>query len=324
MDDLAAWRRPAPVVIPVPVDPTGRRGPTRGAARGRLWRRTSYGYYVPACVDGTVPEQRVAEAVPLLAPGGVVTGWGALRMMGVGFLDGRAADGRTLQPVTLTQGRGAPRVSPPGVRSRQDQVGEAVRIAGVPVHRPPRALVDEMRLAHCLDHAVVAADAVRAAHLASPADIEATLDACRSWEGIDRARRAWALSADGVDSPPETRLRLLCREVGLPHLLVNKPVFSRGGRLLGFPDLLDVEAGLALEYDGADHRKVTRQRRDNVREEGLRAHGLEVLRVTSLDLLQPEALSRRLLGVRARCPFLPHERRRWTLVAPPGWRSPRR
>ena len=89
-----------------------------------------------------------------------------------------------------------------------------------------------------------------------------------------------------------------------PHLLVNVPVFSLGGRFLGYPDLLDPEAGLALEYDGAGHRSVSRQRSDNLREEALRAHGVEVLRVTSLDLLRPVALGRRLLGVRARCAFL--------------------
>ena len=88
------------------------------------------------------------------------------------------------------------------------------------------------------------------------------------WQGIALARTAWSLSSGDVKSPPETRLRLLCREAGLPPTLVNVPVFTLGGRLLGYPDLLDVEAGLVLEYDGADHRKVARQRSDNLRDEG--------------------------------------------------------
>lgn len=322
---LSAWSRPADLVLPVRVDPSGRRGPTRGAARGPGWRRTSRGFYVPARIDGSVPEQRVAEAVPLLAPGGVVTGWGALRLMGAGFLDGRAQDGRHLLPVTLAQGRGQRRQSHRLVRSRQDQIGAAVVVAGVPVHEPGRALVDEMRLAAGLVEAVVAADAALAARLVSPGEVAALVRRCGGWEGIAQAREALSLASDRSASPPETRLRMLwVRGAGLAPPLVNVPVFSCGGRLLGYPDLLDPAAGLVLEYDGADHRRVRRQRSDNLREESLREHRLEVVRVTSLDLLDPASLVRRLLGVRRRCAFLPAAARPWTLTPPTGWRPPRR
>ena len=33
-------------------------------------------------------------------------------------------------------------------------------------------------------------------------------------------------------------------------------VFDVDGNLLGYPDLLDVEAGIAVEYDGDDHRRL--------------------------------------------------------------------
>ena len=73
--------RPKPpvvrVVLPVPLDPTGRSGPTRGQARGPSWRQTTYGFYVPSGVDGDRPEQRVAEQAMRLPPGGAVTGWAA-------------------------------------------------------------------------------------------------------------------------------------------------------------------------------------------------------------------------------------------------------
>lgn len=323
MQHLPAWRRPETIVLPVPVDPTGRRGPTRGAARGPHWRRTSRGHYVPASVDGTLPEQRVAEAVPLLAPGGVVTGWGALVMNGVGFLDGRGPGGRRFLPVTLTQGRHQARSRRPGVRMRQDPVGEALVVAGVPVHEPRRALLDEMRLADDLVEAVVAADAVLAARLTTRQEMARVLARHAGWQGIGQARRATELAAAGSKSPPETRLRLLwVLRARLPPPVVNRPVFSSSGRFLGFPDLLDTTSGLVLEYDGADHRLVRRQTSDNHRQEGLDEHGLTVLRVTSLDMLDPEALVRRIRGVRRRCASLPAERRRWTLTPPPGWRPP--
>jgi hypothetical protein len=311
------------VVLPVPVDPSGRRGPTRGAARGPGWRRTSRGYYVPSWVDAELPEQRVAEAVPLLAPNGAVTGWGALIMNCVGFLDGRGPCGRRRLPVTLTQGRHQSRTRHPGVRQRQDPVGQVRVIAGLPVHEPARALLDEMRLADDLVDAVVAADAVLAARLTSREEMGELLSSHAGWQGIAQARRAVELAEGGSKSPPESRLRMLwVLEARLPRPVVNRPVFSRAGRFLGYPDLLDPEAGMVLEYDGADHRMVRRQTSDNHRQEGLDEHGLQVLRVTSLDMRDHDALVRRIHGVRRRCTFLPPERRAWTLTPPPGWRPP--
>lgn len=67
---------------PVRPDPRGVRGPTPKQARGPYWRRTSRGLFVPAEVDGGLPEQRVVEAAAVLPAFGGVTGWGALRWMG--------------------------------------------------------------------------------------------------------------------------------------------------------------------------------------------------------------------------------------------------
>lgn len=321
--ELPAWRAPDRVVLPVRLDPTGEHGPTRSAARGKRWRRTSHGWYVPSWVDPGLPEQRVAESVPHLSLGGVVTGWGALRMWGANFLDGRARDTGEPCPVTLAQGwHAAPRPPGPGIRQHQLQVGPRSTIDGVPVHTPVPALIDEMRLAPDLTHAVVVADAVRAAGLVTCRDMSHALAARAGWLGIAQARRAWSLSRDAVRSPSESQLRLVAHDVGLTCLLVNVPVFSLGGRFLGYPDLLDPDAGLALEYDGAAHRSVSGQRRDNLRDEQLRAHGIEVLHVTALDVVRPVALGGRMLDVRARCAFLaPHERA-WTLRPPPGWCPP--
>ncbi len=322
-EELPAWRPPDPVVLPVRLDPSGRLGPTRSAARGERWRRTSHGWYVPSWVDRSLPEQRVAESVPHLALGGVVTGWGALRMWGANFLDGREPHDIGLWPVTLAQGwHAAPRPGGPGLRQHQLRVGPWSRVGGVPVHAAVPALVDEMRLAPDLAHAVVCADAARAARLVTSREMAHALADRAGWLGIAQARHAWWLSRDGVRSPPESRLRLVGHDAGLPALLVNVPVFSLCGQFLGYPDLLDPDAGLALEYDGAGHRSLSRQRSDNLREESLRAHGMEVLRVTSLDLVRPVALGRRLLDVRARCASRAPHTRAWTLHPPPGWRPP--
>ena len=46
-------------------------------------------------------EQRIVEAAGHLPPGGMVTGWAALRLLRGGFFDGVARDGSTEFPVTL-------------------------------------------------------------------------------------------------------------------------------------------------------------------------------------------------------------------------------
>src|SRR5688500_10419069 len=86
---------PGPFVMPVRVDPTGRAGPTPGAARGNQWERTSPGHYVPAGTDRDRPEQRIVEAMTPAPSFAALTGWGALRLHGGVFFDGRIL-GRTV------------------------------------------------------------------------------------------------------------------------------------------------------------------------------------------------------------------------------------
>src|SRR3546814_19607955 len=76
-----------PIAVPVPVDPLGIAGPTRGRSRGPHWRQSSPNRFVPAHVDGTVPAQRIVEVVQQTPPG-AVTGWARLRSE-----DGRVGKG---------------------------------------------------------------------------------------------------------------------------------------------------------------------------------------------------------------------------------------
>src|SRR3954453_7690830 len=92
------FRPPRPFVRPVRRDPSGGAGPTPGAARGTRWRRTSHGWYVPSSVDGSLPEQRVAEVAALLPSGGALTGWAPLLLHGLASPHGRGPDGRSLLP----------------------------------------------------------------------------------------------------------------------------------------------------------------------------------------------------------------------------------
>ena len=73
-------------------------------------------------------------------------------------------------------------------------------------------------------------------------------------------------------------------DAGLDAPLVNQPVFDLAGNLLGYPDLLDPEAGVVGEYDGVDHKDRDRHRRDVSREQRYRDHGLEYFTVVGGDL----------------------------------------
>src|SRR5665811_1443120 len=138
---------PRGLVRPVPGDPTGVTGPTRGEAAGPRWRRTSQGFHVPADVDGTRPEQRLIEQSVRLPAGGAVTGWGSLRMSGANFLDGLLTDGHTQMPVPLVSGQDHhPRGDERVVVSREPlDPDEVVLRHGVPCTTDCRALFDEMR-----------------------------------------------------------------------------------------------------------------------------------------------------------------------------------
>jgi very-short-patch-repair endonuclease len=122
--------------------------------------------------------------------------------------------------------------------------------------------------------------------------------------------RAWALSRlrTGVDSRPETLLRLLIEEHGYGDAEVNRPVPVQGGRLILHPDLTLPSLRIALEYEGDQHRTEQRQwHADIERRDLLESAGWRVVRVTARDLFHdPDAFLTRLAAVRdsARMPLM--------------------
>jgi hypothetical protein len=308
------WLRP-PFTRPTAVDPTGREGPTPAQARGPKWRRTAPGLYVPADVDLTTPEQRIVEAA---GHGGALTGWARLRWAGGRYLDGVALDGSTPYPVVLQIGPGNGRRGCPGIRFRFNTLPmDEVYDDGLLCVPMAQAVFDEVRHSRGIITATVALDMAMEAGLVTLTEMREYVAGQAGVVGVPLARQALELADEHSGSPQETRLRLVwVLTLGLPKPLVNVAVFDRRGRLLGFPDLLDEEAGLAVEYDGSYHRSADRHSDDVEREAAFRAVGLELTRVTARDLADRSMVARRIVTARGRARFEPREVRRWTTQPP--------
>jgi hypothetical protein len=198
---------------------------------------------------------------------------------------------------------------------------EIVEVNGLPCTVVDRATFDAMRFARSVREAVVAVDMMAAAVLTSVARMgEYVVPHRQAWTGVPQCREALALADEGSRSPQESRLRLVWMlDAARPRPLVNRPVFDLTGQLLGYPDLLDPEAGVVGEYDGEDHRGAARHSSDVAREARFRDHHLEVFRVTGPDMRDTSLLVDRIDSAYRRATRQPPGRRTWTLEPPPWW-----
>ncbi len=153
-----------------------------------------------------------------------------------------------------------------------------------------------LHLATTLDHydLVAAGDyLVRTPHFPVPGDPRpfATIEelAGRTARYGGRGRRNATLALDrvrtGVDSPQETRLRLLMVDDGLPEPLTDVPIHDSAGARIAWVDLYYPGLRLVVEYDGEQHRTNDKQyARDVIRLDSLRDEGEHVLRFGKLSL----------------------------------------
>ncbi len=109
--------------------------------------------------------------------------------------------------------------------------------------------------------------------------------------GCRLARRAAALSRAGVDSPRETRLRLLLVLAGLPEPACNSMIGNHTAPI-GHFDLVLGEFMIVIEYDGDHHRTDPLQwSRDIARHEAAVRAGYVVIRITNGRMVQPREIA---------------------------------
>jgi hypothetical protein len=311
---------PEDLVRPVRLDPTGITGPTRGQARGPHFRQTSHGWYVPSEVDSTRVEQRILEQSMRIIRRGGVGGWASLRWRGANYFDGLADGGRTAREVPILIMHGGRRGSAALLGANRFQLAATERefVHGIWASTIQRSLFDEMRF-QTPRRAACALEMTAAAGLISVALFAEYVAHRRGWTGVPMVRKVISWCGDCSRSGPETLMKLVwLLDAGLPMPLINVPVFSLGGRLLGYPDLFDPLAGMVGEYNGVDHKSIERHRSDVAREERYRDHGLEYFTVVGGDLRDRDLVVKRMLATRQRALFQDPGCRRWTLT-PPSW-----
>ena len=308
------------LMAPVCVDPTGENGPTRAQARGRHWRPTSHGRYVPVTVPAGDPGQRAVEAAGLLRCGEAVTGWAALRWLHGYWFTGTAADG-SLLPVPIVTDREV--VAPDWGRVSQEHLrfGERILVDGLPVTDAVRSVSFEVRYAETLMAAVTALDMACYSDLVTIAEMAAYAAVIGPVTGIGMLRKAVDLADENAWSPREVSMRLVWTVDGeRPRPLCNVPIFDRSGRHVGTPDLLDPVAGVVGEYD-SDLHLVGAQRAKDVRREGeFRALGLEYVTMLGSDSADGyRSFLSRLATAYANARYADEATRPWTIVPPRWW-----
>ena len=107
--------------------------------------------------------------------------------------------------------------------------------------------------------------------------IDAVLARRRSVKGIQAARQARPLLREGVDSAPESRMRVVMVGAGLPEPVVN-PMIVLGPGVWRQPDLGLLEWRLALQYDGGGHAEQAQVNRDIWRDDDFDRHAWRTVR----------------------------------------------
>lgn len=147
----------------------------------------------------------------------------------------------------------------------------------------------------------------RVPHIAglAPAEVQAIeiLDLVRTKTGLTREdlfaeaasrtcrrrlKRLWKLSVAGVDSPPETHMRLILRD--LADWENQTEFFDATGRYLTAADLYDPVSRLALFYDGEHHLQRSQRDYDSEVGQQLLLQGITPVRITAGQIRNPEQL----------------------------------
>ena len=170
--------------------------------------------------------------------------------------------------------------------------GDLVEVDGLRLTSVARTWVDLGSMLP-LDELVVAGDAIVSEHARSfgppkvavvpLAELRRFVDDANGIHGVRRARLALELLRVGVDSPPESKLRLMLEGAGLPVFAPNCRVDDALGRPV-WTDLGNVRYRTCIEYEGLHHLAPEQQAMDAYRDQRVADAGWRQVRINRIDM----------------------------------------
>src|SRR5690625_928840 len=272
----------------IPTDLVARAFSTDEAARVGVSKRRLQGQQIRSLgrslhCDALTPvswEAKVCGWLSVLPEEAALYGRSAARWWGVPMPDDSA-----VVHIVVPSGDTKPRKRP-GLRPHSGSAPVTV-VRGVRVTIPAHTFLDlaAERDAQLL---VVVGDDLLTRSLVTREDLDHVVGEATGARGVVLARQIVPMLRTGVDSPRESILRWRMLEHGLPCPVVNPEVYDDAGGWLARPDLAYPELRIAIQYEGDGHRTSRKRwQQDIMRDEVMRDHGWEIIRVTAAQLRRP-------------------------------------
>ncbi|MGH3494594.1 MAG: DUF559 domain-containing protein [Sciscionella sp.] len=277
MPELASSREPLNVRAPFTTQAALAAGISRSTLAGPTYRCLLRGIYILASMPAD-PEQHIRAALLAHPEGAFASHQSAARIW-------RLPIPHTAEEHVTVIGR-RHRRSRPGVTSHLAPPNWPItQVRGIPVSSP-EALFVELAGELGLVDLVVVGDALVKRGLVTVEQLRKFTAASRERHAIAARRAADYVRAE-VDSPQETRVRMLLVLAGLPEPSINVKIYDVGGHLLYRYDLGYIEVKIAIEYDGSQHRLDLDQWEHDVdRDEWSLDNGWRVIRIFSRGIFR--------------------------------------
>jgi hypothetical protein len=258
---------------------------TTAQLRGSAWRRVFHDVYVAA----TVPDShlvRIRAAAVRLPPGAVITGRSAAHLWGAELA---AAEDpvEVLSTVDFSRSK--------GIRSGIVAADEVTTYLGVPVCTPIHTIWEIARSAPARD-TIGWIDALARCRKLTAEQVIVHARRHSGERGSRQATMTMRLCDPRAESMPESKVRVILIDDGLPVPVPQCTVRDEDGHFIARVDLAWPRWRFAIEYDGQWHGERIQLDEDRRRIRALNAAGWYVYPITRADLWDIPGL---LAGVRA-------------------------
>lgn len=246
-------------------------GITAKELRGPRFRTVFRGVLIDACVRIT-PKLRAEAALRLFDPTAFASHASAARLLDVPI--------PTLPDEHVTVFHQRMRRHHRGIRTHVSATMDVRRFEGGLHSDHGRMFVELAELIGLVDLVVVGDHLVRKGWI-TPAEL-VSYCATSDHRAARAARRAVAYVREDVDSPMETRLRMLLVLAGLPEPAINVKIRAADGEVMRRYDLSFPAARVIVEYDGRQHiERVEAWESDLERREAIDDDGWRILVVVA-------------------------------------------